>query len=61
MTTHQIQALLLAILSTLSFAGVGFSVAAGKGWLALVFIIAGILLIGTGFILKSIRRKNGTL
>lgn len=61
MTTHQKQALFLAIVSALCLCGVGFSLAAGSILFAVIFLVAGLLLIGTGFILKSIRRKNGTL
>ncbi|WP_027415735.1 DUF5325 family protein [Aneurinibacillus terranovensis] len=61
MTKHQKQALMLAVLSTACFVGVGFSIAAGSRWLALIFLLLSIFIIGFGFMVKGKRRKNGTL
>lgn len=61
MTSYQKISLTLAILSALSFAGVGFAVAARNPLVALIFVILGVLFVGTGFILKRRARKNGTL
>jgi uncharacterized membrane protein len=61
MTTYQKTSLTLAILSAFSFAGVGFAVSERNGMVALIFIILGIIFVGTGFILKRRARKNGTL
>lgn len=61
MTTYQKISLTLAILAAFSFAGVGFAVAERNGIIALIFVILGVIFVGTGFILKRRARKNGTL
>jgi Flp pilus assembly protein TadB len=60
MTKHQKQSLLLAILAVICFVGVGFTVA-HNALISGIFFVAAILIIGFGFMLKSKRRKNGTL
>ncbi|AMA74136.1 MULTISPECIES: YlaF family protein [Aneurinibacillus] len=61
MTKHQKQSLLLAVLAVICFIGVGISVGERSALMAGVFFIAAIFIIGFGFMLKSKRRKNGTL
>jgi uncharacterized YccA/Bax inhibitor family protein len=61
MTKHQKQSLLLSILAVACFVGVGISVGERNALMAIIFLVASILIVGFGFMLKSKRRKNGTL
>ncbi|WP_047152332.1 DUF5325 family protein [Aneurinibacillus tyrosinisolvens] len=61
MTTHKIQSLLIAIFSVLCLLAVGVSIAERSALFAVIFLLAAILLVGFGFMLKGKRRKNGTL
>ncbi|ERI08551.1 YlaF family protein [Aneurinibacillus aneurinilyticus] len=61
MTKYQKQSLLIAILGVACFVGVGISVGERNALLSAIFLVAAIFVIGFGFMLKSKRRKDGTL
>ncbi|MFT9848779.1 YlaF family protein [Aneurinibacillus sp. REN35] len=61
MTKYQMQSLVLSVLAVICLVGVGIAVGERNALLAVGFLVAALFISGFGFMLKSKRRKDGTL